>query len=246
MNPKIIRPACGGHPFGFRKLVPALLLGLVTFVCLLPCEAPADEVQEHDLTGEDELNIGVPDASSGDRGPSRHDRVPDAMRIPPGTAEHIYRDLMAKLAAAYEKSGEPIAAIYQKWLRANTAPYHSYSHGRRLLNNYVNETGKAYIEFENAGELPAGSIVAKDSFAVDANGKVLSGPLFLMEKMPKGFNYVSGDWRFTQINADGTLVGQTKGANAAAVDHCVHCHLAAEKTDYLFFIPEEYRNTRGQ
>lgn len=193
-----------------------------------------------DARGDEELEAGgfVP----GSGGPSQqHDRVPDAVVVPPGTAEHIYRDLIYSLGKEYAKSGDPIAAAYQKWRRANTAPYHSYSHGRRLLNNYVNAVGEDYLKFEQAGTMPVGTVVAKDSFAVDEAGKVLPGPLFLMEKMAPGFNYVSGDWRFSMIRPDGTLVGRTKEENAAAVDYCVRCHLAAQKNDYLFFIPGAYR-----
>jgi hypothetical protein len=59
--------------------------------------------------------------------------------------------------------------------------------------------------------LPAGSVVAKDSFAVTAAGDVFAGPLFIMEKMSQGFNAASRDWRYTMIMPDGSVFGVTNG-----------------------------------
>ena len=52
---------------------------------------------------------------------------------------------------------------------------------------------------------------------------------------------MSGDWRYTQINPDGVLFGETKGADEERVDYCIGCHLAVEQQDHLFFIPAPYR-----
>ena len=204
--------------------------------------AQADDTwTDREAAGDDELDIGVSGDDAASESASRHNRVTGAVKVPPGTAEHIYRDLIQTLERAYRKSRYPVVDVYRDWDRVNNAPFHSYSHGRRLLNTYRNATALAYRKFEHAGKLPAGSVIATDSFAVDEGGNVLPGPLFLMEKMPPGFNYVSGDWRFTQINSDSTIAGQTRGTHAAAVAHCVRCHLAAAKTDFLFFPPSGYR-----
>jgi hypothetical protein len=48
-----------------------------------------------------------------------------------------------------------------------------------------------YLNFKDAGKLPTGAGIAKDSFAVAKNRKFIAGPLFLMEKMPPGFNYLA-------------------------------------------------------
>jgi len=39
-----------------------------------------------------------------------------------------------------------------------------------------------------------------------------------MEKMPSGFSYVTGDWRYSMIMPDGSLFGETRGANDERVD----------------------------
>ena len=44
----------------------------------------------------------------------------------------------------------------------------------------------AYLQYEKAGTLPVGAIIAKDSFVVAKDGTLTPGPLFVMEKWPKG------------------------------------------------------------
>jgi hypothetical protein len=159
--------------------------------------------------------------------PRRHFRVRRPARLDSTEAEEIYQDLVAQ--------------DYRAWRRYNTAPYLSATHGNLYINNYVNEAGRAYGRFEDAGTLPVGAIIAKDSFIVERSGEVRPGPLFVMEKMPKGFNYVSSDWRYIQINPDGEFFGETHGEGDERVAFCIGCHLAVEQQDHLFFIPGPYR-----
>ena len=173
--------------------------------------------------------------------PRRHFRIRRPARLDPGAADQIYQDLVEGLAAGYATSDRPTAENYRSWRRFNTAPYLSATHGNLYVNNYVNEAGRAYGRFEDAGILPVGAIIAKDSFIVERSGEVRPGPLFVMEKMPEGFNYVSGDWRYTQINPDGAFFGETKGQGDERVEFCIGCHLAVEQQDHLFFIPAPYR-----
>ncbi len=117
------------------------------------------------------------------------------------------------------------------------------THGNHYLNNYANDTASAYRNLEDAGKKPVGSVIAKDSFSVTQSKAIVLGPLFIMEKMPSGFNYVSGDWKYTLIQPDGTVFGETRGANAERVEYCIACHLAASQKNHLYFIPEDYRIT---
>ena len=109
--------------------------------------------------------------------------------------------------------------------------------GRAYANGLARTNGK----FEQAGTLPVGSVIAKDSFPLTENGGILRGPLFIMEKMPAGFNYVSGDWKFTQIQPEGTFFGETNGLHAERVEYCIACHLAVEHHDHLYFVPKAVR-----
>lgn len=179
---------------------------------------------------------------SGDpRKPRRHFRVKNSKKMTPEKAQAIYDQMRKTMASGYAFSKHPVASAYQTWRRFNTTPYNSATHGQRHVNNYANTIGKAYGMFENAGPLPVGSVIAKDSFTVNEEGATSAGPLFIMEKMAQGFNYVSGDWRYTMIMPDGSIFGQTKGENSEGVKFCISCHLAAEQNDHLHFMPKEVR-----
>ncbi len=188
----------------------------------------------------DRSGVGI----SGDpKKPRRHFRIRNPKKLTPEEAQTIYDELRKTMGSGYALSKHPAVKAYQRWRRYNTTPYRSASHGQRYLNNYANAKGVAYGMFEKAGRLPVGAVIAKDSFTVTEEGAVSAGPLFIMEKMPQGFNYVSGDWRYTMIMPDGSIFGETKGENTEAVKFCISCHLAAEKNDHLKFMPNEVRAT---
>ncbi len=173
--------------------------------------------------------------------PRRHFRVRDPARLEGPEASRIYRDMADELTDAYSLSGDAAAAAYQKWRRYNTSPFLSVTHGQRYVNHYANALARDYGSFEQSGPMPLGAIIAKDSVAVTAGGEVYAGPLFLMEKMGPGFNYATGDWRYTMIMPDGSLFGVTNGKDSARVEYCIGCHLARERYDHLYFPPKEFR-----
>ena len=191
-------------------------------------------------SGETEVR---PEISGDPNKPRRHFRIRDAANLDKAKALGIYQGLKKLMVAGYKSAGDPVAAAYLDWRIFNDAPYRSATHGQRYVNNYANETGRAYGKYEAAGRLPVGSLLAKDSFSVTEEGEVRPGPLFIMEKMAAGFNPVSGDWRYIMIMPDGALFGATKGRNAERVDYCIGCHLVREDFDHLFFTPEDYRVT---
>jgi len=146
------------------------------------------------------------------------------------------------LSAAYARSGNVSAASYLDWANYSTAPYLSSTHGNRYVNNYANPIGGNYGQYEKGGELPVGTVLAKDSFVVNARGTVMIGALSLMEKMSPGFNPKFGDWRYTMILPDGTAIGTTGGAGAEKVAFCAGCHGTVDQIqDSLFFVPKRYR-----
>lgn len=171
-------------------------------------------------------------------------------------AEKTYDALRKAMVDSYAAGGNDIAGIYMGWYRFNRAPFISGTHGARYVNTYGNEKASAYGLFEKGGPLPIGAILVRDSFMSSKaclTGDVVFGektppgvvacvgPLFIMEKMEKDFNPVSGDWKFTMIFPGGTLFGTTRGPGAKNVDFCMNCHEAAEGDDYIFYTPEEYR-----
>jgi len=224
------------NPFRRRAL---LAFGLGMALALIGIGAHPEEpaAQRGDgLSRADAVQIA--DISGNPNRPRRHFRVPNPKFLDSAAAETIYQRLLGRMAAGYVLSGR---TVYKGWKRYNRAPYISATHGRRYVNNYANARGAAYGRFEAAGRLPVGALIAKDSFTVTEDGAIAPGPLFLMEKMPRGFNYASGDWRYAVVMPDGSVLGVTRGENAEAVEYCVGCHLAAEAHDHLYFPPPAMR-----
>jgi hypothetical protein len=174
--------------------------------------------------------------------PTRHFRVERPAALTGADALTIYNRILDDMVAGYRLSGVLYTAAYRLWRRYNTVPYRSSQHGERFVNNYTNSIAGDYRLFEAAGNLPPGSILVKDSFAVTANGDVFSGPLFVMEKMATGFNPESRDWRYAMYMPDGSLFGTTNGEGSARVEFCIACHKeAGHEHDHLFYVPERYR-----
>lgn len=173
---------------------------------------------------------------------SIHPAIADPANLEPPRAEEIYQAIRDRLRDAYARSGDPVFLAYQNWKRFTRLPYRSPNHGERFVHHYANDLARKYAEYENAGPLPVGSIVIKDSFTVTRQGQVMTGPLFMMEKMPEGFVSGAGTWRFMMLRPDGSSVGLTGGANDKAVKFCAECHSRAGKQhDYLYFMPDEAR-----
>ena len=123
--------------------------------------------------------------------PSRHFRVERPADLSDAAALTVYLRILDEMVSGYALSGDRAAAGFRTWRRHNKAPYRSATHGERYVNNYANSAAAGYAGYEDAGEMPVGSVLAKDSFAVTKQGDVFIGPLFLMEKMSEGFNPVS-------------------------------------------------------
>ncbi len=172
--------------------------------------------------------------------PTRHFRVPNPARLSDADALSIYDRIRDDMVAAYRLSQDPVADRYYTWRRHNRVPYLSANHGDRYISNYANAGASTYGQ--GAGPMPAGAVLAKDSFTVTRRGDVFTGPLFLMEKMPSGFSAETRDWRDTMIMPDGSLFGTTTGEGSERVEFCVTCHATAgDSADHLFFVPEKFR-----
>jgi hypothetical protein len=155
-------------------------------------------------------------------------------------AKAAYECIKDDLVAAYAVSGLEVATAYVNWDNYSAAPYLSALHGSRYVNNLGNDAAASYAEWEAGGPMVPGGILVKDSMTISTTGKVGVGPLFLMEKMEAGWYPDSDDWKYSLITANGSVMGETKGANSKAMNFCIDCHLAAER-DHMFFLPEELR-----
>ena len=230
------------HLLEWRPISAAALCALTAALIAAPSAGFTQSTLDPDEREEQRnLTPGPAKPAEDPLGPRRHFRVPNPANISDADAQKAYDALKKRMARGYGMSDDPAAKVYTRWQRYNTAPYLSAGHGRRFLNTYGNSAAKDYGKYESAGRFPVGSMLAKDSMAITEDGKVNPGPLFLMEKMPEGFNHVSGDWKYTMIMPDGSIFGITNGAGSKQVEFCVPCHLAAEKNDHLHFLPERLR-----
>ncbi len=173
--------------------------------------------------------------------PIDHFKIERPAKLSAEQAESIYSGIAKRMRDRYTQSKYPSARQYQSWRRLNTAPYLSPGHGNRFLNNYGNELAADYFKLAAGGSLPVGAIVAKDSFTVTSDEKVYPGALFLMEKLPAGSSTATADWRYVMLLPDGSVLGDTTGANPASMEFCHVCHVQAKTTDYLFLLPPELR-----
>jgi len=154
----------------------------------------------------------------------------------------LYDCLMPMMKKAYKGGQHWAATKWSGFTNVSVQPYTSATHGGRKVVNLANKIGaKAYQKYEGVKNMPIGSTLAKPSFTIGKDGQANLGPLFIMEKMTRGFNADTADWRYAAIMPNGATMGVTMGVNAGSVAFCHQCHSSAEENDYMLFQPEEFR-----
>jgi hypothetical protein len=93
----------------------------------------------------------------------------------------------------------------RNWTPANTLPANPGFHGGRFLLTWVNAAGATdYLKYADQNvQIPAGTVIAKESFAVTGAGKVQKGPLFIMEKVAAGVSPETDDWYYMMVAPNG-------------------------------------------
>ena len=126
-------------------------------------------------------------------------------------AQKVYDCIEADLHAGYMKGDKKwipaeFVADYRNWTLANTLPANPGFHGGRFLMTRINDVGaEAYLKFaEENVVIPAGTVIAKESFAVTEKGEVQPGPLFIMQKVAAGVSPETDDWYYMMVGPDGT------------------------------------------
>eukprot|EP00752_Nemacystus_decipiens_P001140 g1140.t1 len=105
-------------------------------------------------------------------------------------AQDVWECLKDDLYAGYNRGPKrwiPAAFVkdYRDWRMASTLPADPGVHSGRYLLTYVNDAGyDAYTDFKDDGTaaIPAGAVIAKESFSISDAGEVTKGPLFFMQK----------------------------------------------------------------
>ncbi|SET66512.1 cytochrome P460 family protein [Oceanicella actignis] len=157
-------------------------------------------------------------------------------------AQAVYACLEDKMLRGYMTGPkrwvpERFVAEYRGWTRASNLPADPGFHGGRYLLTYVNPVGAAtYLRFEEEGvKMPPGSVIAKESFSIDEQGKAAPGPLFIMQKAEPGASLQTGDWYYMMVAPNGA---------PQAVDvmtACNACHQNYADQDYMAYPVEEVR-----
>lgn len=141
-------------------------------------------------------------------------------------AESVYDCLKADLQAGYQEGpkrwiSEDFVNDYPGWTKASAFPAAPGFHGGRFLVTYVNAIGAdEYLKYKPEDvQVPAGTKIAKESFAINDDGKVSKGPLFLMEKVRAGTSPETGDWYYMMVAPNGA----PQAVNVMTA--CSECHL---------------------
>jgi len=139
--------------------------------------------------------------------------------------EAVYDCLKTDLQAGYQKGPkrwipEAFVKDYPDWTKASAFPAAPGFHGGRFLVTYVNSIGAdEYLKYKPENVVvPAGTQIAKESFAIDDDGKVTKGPLFLMEKVAAGKSPETDDWYYMMVAPNGS----PQAVNV--ITACSECH----------------------
>lgn len=148
----------------------------------------------------------------------------------------VFDCIRDELRAGYAKNENAWAVDYVNWGAASSQPAAPGPHGNRFLNTFVNETGFAeYITFsDERGPMPVGSVIAKESFAVNKKNEVKKGPLFFMEKVAAGNADEYGNWVYSVVQPNGK-------PGKISQKFCHDCHGAFSDQDALGYPDEDYR-----
>ena len=148
----------------------------------------------------------------------------------------LYACISDKMAEQYASQGDAVGGAYRDWAVTSTRPAIAGPHGERFLQTFVNDIGaEEYLKFADEGvKMPAGSVMAKESFKVKKDGTLAVGPLFIMTKLEEGGAPDYGDWLYAALQPSGKTMGIKQS-------FCHDCHVGWEAQDALAYPLEEVR-----
>lgn len=127
--------------------------------------------------------------------------------------------------------------------KTNTAAWQSETHGKWFVDIFV--ARNVMEAYDALKPIPEGGTVVKQGYAAEADAKAgkPTGPVFVMKRMPKGYDAKYGDWYFALAfpNERGDkffLFGDGKDSSIA---YCKSCHSDASGTVGTFGAPKSPR-----
>jgi len=137
------------------------------------------------------------------------------------------------IAAEFDECGIESSIAFEdwkQWAKTTPTPYFSREHGNRWVTIYFDDSAGAADQSTNEEFVECAKIVK-----VHFTGMSGTTPrkLFLMAKMPAGFDPDHGDWWYGNYNATAGAAMIEEGA----VEACIACHQRASGLDYVFSKP---------
>jgi len=140
-------------------------------------------------------------------------------------AAAVYDCLKDSMKAGYDTGAkrwipQDFVADYRDWTAASAFPAAPGFHGGRFLMTWVNDVGdEEYLKYASPRDaMPAGTVIAKESFTVAEDGTATPGPLFFMQKVAAGTSPETDDWYYMMVSPGGAPVA------VEVVSACSACH----------------------
>ena len=116
---------------------------------------------------------------------------------------------------------------WRHWEKTTPEPYLSREHGNSWVTIFFDDQAGTLEQSANGEFLICAKIVKVHYTSL--SGTTLR-KLFLMAKMPAGFDPDHGDWWYGNFNATGGVAMIEQGVVGA----CIACHQRASSLDYVF------------
>ena len=161
----------------------------------------------------------------------------DAWSLDDAAVGELYACVEAALAEGYASQGDEVAIAYRSWTVTSTRPAVAGPHGERVLQTFANDiAAEQYLKFAEEGfEMPVGSVLAKESFKINAKKNVLQrGPLFIMTKVGTDEAPETMGWLYAGLQPNGKPMKFKQS-------FCHDCHVGWEAQDALAYPLEEVR-----
>ncbi len=151
----------------------------------------------------------------------------------------LYDCIKDWMAESYAAEGDEIGSSYRDWAVTSTRPAVAGAHSERFLQTFANDiAAEQYLKFEEEGvEMPVGSMLAKESFGINAKKNILRrGPLFIMEKVGLDEAPDTMGWLYSGLQPNGKVMKVKQS-------FCHDCHVGWEAQDALAYPLPEVRLT---